>query len=132
MVKNFITTFRNKINCYFCSNFYNPIFMRLFIASLSTILLISCNTKTNTFTLEGNAFGFEDGTEVYVYTFENNQSKPIDTMTVMDEKFSTTFPKSDITPPLHFLSVKDVRATFLFFPVNENMFATIYKDSIKA
>ncbi len=105
--------------------------MRLIFASLLTISLISCNNESKTYTLEGDAVGFADGTEVYVYTFENNQPKPIDTLKIVQGKFSATYPKSD-TIPLNFLRINEVNASVLFFPENEDMHATIYKDSIKA
>ncbi|HPE83724.1 MAG TPA: hypothetical protein PLV43_08405, partial [Aequorivita sp.] len=60
--------------------------MRLILASLLTISLISCNKDSSTYTLEGDAVGFADGTEIVVYTFENNQPKPIDTLKVMQGK----------------------------------------------
>lgn len=103
--------------------------MRLIVALLLSISLISCNKDTNTFTLEGEAIGFADGTEVYVYTFENNQPKPIDTLIITEGKFAATFPKNENTP-LNFLRINDLNASILFFPENENMRATIYKDSI--
>jgi thiol-disulfide isomerase/thioredoxin len=105
--------------------------MRLIFASILTLSLISCNKETNTYTLEGDAVGFADGTEIFVYTFENNQPKPIDTLTVTQGKFSATYPKSDTTP-LNFLRINEANASVLFFPENENMQAKIYKDSIKA
>ncbi len=105
--------------------------MRLLLASFITLSLISCNKETNTYTLKGDAVGFADGTEIYVYTFENNQPKPIDTLTVTQGKFSATYPKSDTTP-LNFLRINEANASILFFPENENLEAKIYKDSIKA
>ncbi|MDN3723977.1 TlpA disulfide reductase family protein [Aequorivita sp. SDUM287046] len=105
--------------------------MRIIFALLLSITLISCNKDSNTYTLEGEALGFADGTEIYVYTFENNQPKPIDTLTITQGKFSATYPKNDTTP-LNFLRINEINASILFFPENENMQATIYKDSIKA
>jgi peroxiredoxin len=105
--------------------------MRLIFALLLAISLISCNKETNTYTLDGEAIGFADGTEVYVFTFENNQPKPIDTLKITQGKFSATYPKSDTTP-LNFLRINEANASILFFPENENMQAIIYKDSIKA
>ncbi|SRX75849.1 TlpA disulfide reductase family protein [Aequorivita antarctica] len=105
--------------------------MRLIFALLLTISLISCNKETNTYTLEGDAVGFADGTEIYVFTFENNQPKPIDTLKITQGKFSATYPKSETTP-LNFLRINETNASILFFPENENMQAKIYKDSIKA
>jgi thiol-disulfide isomerase/thioredoxin len=105
--------------------------MRLFFALLFAGLLISCNKDSNTYTLDGEAVGFADGTNIYVFTFENNQPKPIDTLTLKEGKFSATYPKSETTP-LNFLRINEANASILFFPENEDMHAKIYKDSIRA
>ncbi|SRX54913.1 TlpA disulfide reductase family protein [Aequorivita sp. CIP111184] len=105
--------------------------MRLIFASLLTISLISCNKDTNSYKLEGDAVGFADGTEIFVYTLENKQPKVIDTLTVTQGKFSATYPKSDDIN-LSFLRINEINGSVLFFPENEDMTATIYKDSIQA
>jgi peroxiredoxin len=132
LIKNKINNnYSNEtINRYFCRNSKNPI-MRLFFASLLTILLISCNKDTNTYKLEGDAVGFADGTEIFVYTLENKQPKVIDTLKVTQGKFSATYPKSEDLN-LNFLRINEVNGSVLYFPENEDMTATIYKDSIQA
>lgn len=105
--------------------------MRLILASLLTLSLISCNKDSNSYTLEGDAVGFADGTEIYVYTLESRQPKVLDTITVTAGKFSKTYPKSDIST-LNFLRINEIQGSVLFFPENEDMKATIYKDSIQA
>jgi thiol-disulfide isomerase/thioredoxin len=105
--------------------------MRLFFASILTILFISCNKDTNTYKLEGDAIGFADGSEIFVYTIENKQPKLIDTLKITQGKFSATYPKSDDNM-LKFLRINEINASVLFFPENEDMKATIYKDSIQA
>ncbi len=105
--------------------------MRLILASLLTISLISCNNDSNTYKLEGDAIGFDEGTEIYVYTLENKQPKVLDTITVAQGKFSATYPKSE-DANLNFLRVNAVNGSILYFPENEDMKATIYKDSIQA
>lgn len=105
--------------------------MRLIFASILTISLISCNKDTNSYKLEGDAVGFADGTEIFVYTLENKQPKVIDTLKVTEGKFSATYPKSDAVN-LNFLRINEVNGSILFFPENEDMVATIYKDSIQA
>ncbi|MBK5212309.1 MAG: AhpC/TSA family protein [Flavobacteriaceae bacterium] len=104
--------------------------MRLIFASLLTVLLISCN-KSNSYKLEGDAVGFADGTEIYVYTLENKQPKVIDTLKITEGKFSATYPKSDAAT-LNFLRMADVNGSVLFFPENVDMKATVYKDSIQS
>ncbi len=105
--------------------------MRLFLASILTLSLISCNKDTNSFKLDGDAVGFADGTEIYVYTLENKQPKVIDTLTVTAGTFSATFPKNDAVN-LNFLRIAEVNGSVLFFPENSDMKATIYKDSIQS
>ena len=105
--------------------------MRLIFASILTLSLISCNNNSETYKLEGDAIGFADGTEVVVYTLENKQPKAIDTLTVTEGKFSAVYPNSE-TIPLNFLRIGDVNASILFFPENEDIKATIYKDSIQS
>lgn len=105
--------------------------MRLILASLLTISLLSCNKDTNSYKLEGDAIGFEDGTEMYLYTLENKQPKLLDTITITEGKFSATYPKNE-NASLNFLRVNEVQGSVLFFPENVDMQATIYKDSIQA
>lgn len=105
--------------------------MRLIFASILTLSLISCDNASDSYKLEGDAIGFEDGTEVVVYTLENKQPKPIDTLTVTEGKFSAVYPNNDITP-LNFLRVGDINASILYFPENEDLKATVYKDSIQS
>ncbi len=105
--------------------------MRLLATAILTLaILYSCDNKdTNTFTLEGTAQGYNDGTEVFVYTLEANQPKVIDTLTVKNGSFSGTYPKSDAIS-LNYLRVQD--ATVIYFPENEDLDAVIYKDSVQA
>lgn len=105
--------------------------MRLIFASLLTISLISCNKDTNSYKLEGDAVGFADGAEIFVYTLENKQPKVIDTLKVTQGKFSATYPKTDDLN-LGFLRINEINGSVLFFPENEDMTATIYMDSIQA
>lgn len=106
--------------------------MRLIIALILTLTLISCNKNSDSYKLEGDAIGFADGTEVVVYTLENKQPKPIDTLKITGGKFSAVYPNSSEVAPLNFLRIGDVNASILFFPENKDLKATIYKDSIQA
>ncbi len=96
-----------------------------------TLTLISCQQDKDSYTLEGEAVGFADGSKIFVYTFENEQAKAIDTLVVMEGRFSGTYPKSDDLR-LNFLRAEEVNGTVIFFPENENLTAKIYKDSIQA
>jgi len=105
--------------------------MRLIIATLLALSIVSCNKDTNTYKLEGEAVGFSEGAKIYVYGLENKQPKAIDTLTVTDGKFSGNYPKSE-GASLNFLRFDELNGSVLFFPENEDMYATIYKDSIQA
>lgn len=105
--------------------------MRLIFASILTLTLISCNKNSDSYKLEGDAIGFADGTEVVVYTLENKQPKPIDTLIIKEEKFSAVYPNNETTT-LNFFRVADINASILYFPENEDMKATFYKDSIQS
>ncbi|MGO3182920.1 MAG: redoxin domain-containing protein [Aequorivita sp.] len=105
--------------------------MRLIFASILTLSLISCNQNSDSYKLEGDAIGFADGTEVVVYTLENKQPKPIDTLIVKEEKISAVYPNNKTTP-LNFFRIGDMNASILYFPENEDIKATFYKDSIQA
>ena len=107
------------------------LFMRLIIASILTLSIISCNKDTNTYKLEGNAIGFPEGSKIYVYGLENKQPKAIDTLTVTEGKFSASYPKSEEVT-LNFLRFDEMNGSVLFFPENEDMKATIYADSLQA
>jgi peroxiredoxin len=107
--------------------------MRRLLYLFITVLIISCNENNpNSYQLEGTALGYDDGTQVYYYEIDgNNQSKVTDTLEVINGKFSASYPKIDDTA-LHFIRVGNGNANILFFVENENIKATIYKDSIQA
>jgi thiol-disulfide isomerase/thioredoxin len=106
--------------------------MRRYFALFITVLLFSCSEDSENYTLEGVANGFADGTQLVVYMLEdNNQPVPIDTLTIENEKFSAAYPKSDKLQ-LGYLASEDPRGTIIFFPENENLKATLYKDSMIA
>lgn len=106
--------------------------MRRYFALFITVLLFSCSEDSENYTLEGVANGFVDGTQLVVYMLEdNNQPVPIDTLTIENEKFSAAYPKSDKLQ-LGYLASEDPRGTIIFFPENENLKATLYKDSMIA
>tara|TARA_R110000823_G_scaffold307312_3_gene430143 strand:+ start:46051 stop:47229 length:1179 start_codon:yes stop_codon:yes gene_type:complete len=107
-----------------------PIMRRLLVTLLTATLLISCAGDSNTFTLKGTANNFDDGTEVYVYSIkDSNQPKVIDTLTIKNGTFEGTYPKSD-SISVNYINVEGVQANIVYFPENEDMNATLYKDSI--
>ena len=106
--------------------------MRRIFALILTISLVSCNTDTNTYKLKGAAYGFEDGSKVYVHKLlENNQTEVIDTLLVKKEKFSGAYLKNDESV-IHFLKVDDLKNTLLYFPENTDLEVSLFKDSIQS
>src|SRR5690554_4262923 len=107
--------------------------MRQFLVLFLTVIftLFSCQEEKNTYTLEGDAVGFAEGTEIFVNTFKNKQTKVIDTLVVKDGKFSGTY-LNDNTIKLNFLRTNEAKGTVLYFPEKENMKAVLYKDSMQA
>lgn len=105
--------------------------MRRFLYLFITLIIFSCTSKDE-FTLKGNAYGFEDGTKVYLFEVDqNNQAVAKDTLEVKNEKFQASYPKvADI--PLNYLNIEGANANIVFFVENENLTAQIYKDSIEA
>ena len=105
--------------------------MRRLLVVLLTLSLISCEDPNN-YTIDGKAVGFEDGSKIYIHKIlDNNQTDIIDTVTVKNESFSSTFQKSN-EQAIHFFKVDNRKNTILFFPENVDLKATIYKDSLEA
>ncbi|NLN24093.1 MAG: AhpC/TSA family protein [Bacteroidetes bacterium] len=104
---------------------------RLMIPALSALVLMSCEQASDTYKLEGEALGYADDTKILVYTFENNQSKIIDTLIVQNEKFSSNYLKQN-EPSLNFLRIQNENLNLIYFPENQDLKATIYKDSLHA
>lgn len=106
--------------------------MRRIFAFFITLLIISCNTNSDTFKIIGEAPGFDDGTEILVYQVNDiNQPQVIDTLKVNAEKFEGIYPKSEILS-INYLSISNMSGNVLYFPENADLKATIYKDSIYA
>ncbi len=105
--------------------------MRRLLALLLTISLISC-TDPNSYTIDGKAQGFEDGSKIYVHKIlDNNQTDVIDTLIVKNESFSGSYMKNS-EQGVHFFKVDNKKNTILFFPENTDLKAAIYKDSLES
>lgn len=105
--------------------------MKHLLFILTALAILSCNSNNDSYTLEGNAIGFDDGTKIIVNTVVNNQPIAIDTLIINSETFKGEYPKSDELS-LNLLQVENVKANILYFPENVNLKATIYKDSIQS
>jgi len=107
-----------------------PYTMRRILALFLTIAFFSCNNETSTYKLDGEAFGFEDGTNIVVYTLNNNnQPEAIDTLIVTNETFQGIYPNSDKIA-INFLKVDKTKGNILYFPENTDLKAFIFKDDI--
>ncbi len=105
--------------------------MKKILFLLIGLTIISCKeTDNSSFQLNGNAIGFADGTNIYVYKVGNNNQPSItDTLIVNGEKFNGTFSKTEELT-INYLQAEKVKGNVLFFPENSNLSVTIYKDSI--
>lgn len=105
--------------------------MRPIIFLLITILVISCNSKDE-YRLNGNAYGFAEGTKVFLFEVDqNNQSAVKDTLEVKNGRFEGSYPKVADTP-LNYIKMEGTNANIVFFVENEDLIAQIYKDSLDA
>ena len=105
--------------------------MKHIFTLLIAFTIISCNTNSDFFSLEGKAIGFEDGTKIIVNTVNNNQPRPIDTLIVTAGSFKGQYPKNEVLS-INLLQVENVKANVLYFPENSDLKATLYKDSIQS
>lgn len=107
--------------------------MKQFLALFLTIsfAFLSCQDTSDTYILEGEAHGYANGTKVLIYSFENKQTRVIDTLIVNDGKFSGTYP-NEKGLSLNFIRVGDEKGTILYFPGEADLTAVLYKDSIQA
>jgi thiol-disulfide isomerase/thioredoxin len=106
--------------------------MKRLLALFVTIALIGCQSDSDTYTLEGIAQGFADGTQILVYErVDNAQPVVVDTLTVQGEKFLAAYPKTDKLA-MGYLMVEQPRGSVVFFPENEDIRVYMYQDSMNA
>ncbi len=104
--------------------------MKRILLLLIAISIFSCKDDKN-YTLSGTASGFADSTQIMVYNFKENQPNVIDTIYVKEGKFSAKYPKPTLAE-LYFLRPNNTNGTIIFFPENNDLNVTIYKDSLYA
>jgi len=106
--------------------------MRRLLAFFITLFLISCSSETNSFKVEGTAQGFDDGTSIYVYSIGgNNNPTIIDTLTIQNGAFTGSYPKSE-EATVNYINVGKANVNILYFPENQDLKFTLYKDSLQA
>lgn len=105
--------------------------MRLFLTACSVALMgffTACTNENNTYTLSGDAKGFEDNTAVYVFHIVNNQPQALDTLQIKNEQFVGSFEFAK-TGDIYFLRMDEVPASILYFPENQNLQVTLDKET---
>ena len=104
--------------------------MRRFFLGFLTLLIISCNNDSDTYSVKGNAAGFEDGTTIIFYEVGGDNSPiSIDTLEIMNGKFEGHYAKSDDVT-VNYLHVENTNSNLVYFPENEDLQVTLYKDSL--
>lgn len=119
--------FQLKIPAIFVTQSY---FMRRLIFLFITVIFVSCGgDNSNTFSINGEARGYADGTNIMVYDVVNNQPQVRDTLVVQSGQFAGTLPNEDQTT-LKLLKVQGSNNNIVFFAENEDLKAHVYKDSL--
>ncbi|PKA84375.1 peroxiredoxin [Ulvibacter sp. MAR_2010_11] len=103
--------------------------MRRLFPVFITLLIISCQKDSNSFSVTGVAEGFADGTPIYVYEVTDSQPQVIDTLTITEEKFEAMYPKSEVLS-INYLRIGENNSSIVYFPENEDLKVTLYKDSL--
>ncbi|RDK87311.1 TlpA disulfide reductase family protein [Marinirhabdus gelatinilytica] len=106
--------------------------MRKILFICATALLVACQNESDSFKISGTAQGFDDGTQILVNQINpiSNQPSVIDTITITNGSFTATYPKNDMAT-INYLQVGK-SGTVAYFPENEDLQVTIYKDSIQS
>jgi len=106
--------------------------MKKILFAILTLTIISCNQDKDTYILKGNAFGFEDNTQVFVHNLDaNNNPEIIDTLIIINEKFEGKYPKLSMAE-LHYLKVGTTGLNVIYFAESEDLKANIYADSLSS
>jgi thiol-disulfide isomerase/thioredoxin len=100
-------------------------------ASLATLalvgLLMGACASEGSYTVKGTALGYPDGTELILFELDTeNKSNPKDTLVVIGNQFSATYPY-DQTMPLNYIQVTPGR-NVVFFVENQDLTITLDKD----
>ena len=106
--------------------------MRRIIGLFITVALLSCAGDSDSYTLSGEAMGFNDGTQVFVYAvYGDNRPIILDTLAISGGKFGSSYALSDL-PSLNYLTVENTQANVIFFPERKEVEIKVYKDSLDA
>lgn len=103
--------------------------MKRLVWVLLPFLFIYCSEQKEEIQITGSAAGFEDGTEIYLASYENRQTRVFDTLVVSGEKFSGNHPLVS-RPQLYLLRVEGMNHTLLYFPENKDLEIELVKDKM--
>ena len=105
--------------------------MKKILLILTGILVIACATEDKA-PISGTAPGVEDGFKVYLTELgENNARIPLDTATVISEKFNFSKPIPDGEGILILTKENEAREQLLLLKDQEPVVVTLYKDSLE-
>ena len=103
--------------------------MKKFILIFTILItILSCDSDSNEYVLNGTIDGVKDGMLVTLKRFENN--KPITVDTTQVEQGSFTFKGNVETPDIYALYIQNVRGNLPFILENKKLNFTMYKDSL--
>ena len=105
--------------------------MRLLITAFSIAIMglfTACNNDKNTYTVTGEAKGFEDQVPIYVLKIVDEQPQPVDTLTIQNEAFTGTFTPAEVGD-IYLMRTDGVPANLLYFPENQDLHIVINKEN---
>ncbi|HLW15443.1 MAG TPA: TlpA disulfide reductase family protein [Flavobacteriaceae bacterium] len=104
--------------------------MRLILTAFSIAIMglfTACTDSGNTYTVNGEAKGFEDQVPVYVLKIVNDQPQPVDTLMIQNETFSGTFATAE-AGDIYLMRTEEVPANLLYFPESQDLHVIIKKE----
>lgn len=105
--------------------------MRLILTACSIAIMglfTACTDGGNTYTVNGEAKGFDDQIPVYVLKIVNDQPQPVDTLMIKNEAFTGTF-KAATTGDIYLMRTDGVPASLLYFPEDQDLHVVIMKEN---
>src|SRR5690625_3031464 len=106
--------------------------MRLFLTVCSILFLgfmTACSDSSgNTYTINGEAKGFEDQVAIYVLKIVDEQPQPVDTLMIQNETFTGTFETAK-TGDIYLMRTDEAPVNLLYFPEDQDLHAVINLDN---
>lgn len=108
----------------------NLIMLKKSIIVCAAIFTMACAKEKNGYLVNASTDDIKDSTKVFLNKVESNKLVPIDTSTVINNRF--TFEGIIDSPDVYFISIENVRNNLPFILENETVDLSVYKDSIIA